>query len=188
MSNKLNVGGSVVPPAEIGFRVANPDDALCVGVLAMQVFLDTYATDGLRPDLARETLANYSPAIFEARIRDASNRFVVAERHGHLIAFSECCQSSQPPIPSLSIGTELVRLYVQRRSQRLGVGAALLAEAEAHARQSGAPVLWLTAWVGNTNARAFYEAQGYEDVGESGHEIEGQVYANRVYSKTLRPV
>ena len=37
-------------------RPATADDALCLGVLAMQVFLDTYATDGIRPPIAREAL------------------------------------------------------------------------------------------------------------------------------------
>ena len=31
------------------FRDANPDDALCLSVLAMQVFLDTYAPPGHPP-------------------------------------------------------------------------------------------------------------------------------------------
>ncbi len=35
-------------------RTGVPDDALCIGVLATQVFLDTYATSGIRPDLAYE--------------------------------------------------------------------------------------------------------------------------------------
>src|SRR5687767_9756157 len=130
----------------VEFRVARPADALCVGVLATQVFLDTYATDGLRPDLAREALASYSPAVFEARIRDPSNRFLLAERARHLVAFSECSFSSKPPIPSLSGGAQLVMLYVQRLSQRRGIGAALLAKAEAHAKEAGAPIVWLTAW------------------------------------------
>ena len=81
-------------PRDIEFRVAEPADALCVGVLATQVFLDTYATDGLRPDLAREALNNYDPTVFEARIRDSSSHFLLAERVGHLVAFSEC---SLPP-------------------------------------------------------------------------------------------
>jgi len=170
------------------FRVAKPADALCVGVLATHVFLNTYATDGLRPDLAREALANYSPTVFEARIRDSSNHFLLAERAGHLVAFSECSLSSKPPIPSLSAGVELVRLYVQRHSQRVGIGAALLAKAEAHAKVSGAPSMWLTAWLGNTNARAFYLAQGYKDVGTTSHLFEGRAYENRIYSKATMPI
>jgi diamine N-acetyltransferase len=169
----------------VEFRIAEPADALCVGVLATQVFLDTYAIDGLRADIAREALATYSPAVFDARIRDPSNRFVLAERAGHLVAFSECSVASEPPLPSLSAGVELFRLYVQRRAQRAGIGAALLAKAEAHAKASGAPCLWLTAWLGNANARAFYLAQGYEDVGATRHVFEGQAYENRIYTKVL---
>jgi GNAT superfamily N-acetyltransferase len=149
------------------------------------VFLDTYATDGLRPDLAREALAKYSTAVFEARIGDPSNHFLLAERAGHLVAFSEWSLSSEAPIPSLSGGVELARLYVQRLSQRVGIGAALLATAEANAKRAGAPILWLTVWLGNTNARTFYMAQGYKDVGTTSHVIEGRKYENRIYSKVL---
>ncbi|MDP9029793.1 MAG: GNAT family N-acetyltransferase, partial [Pseudomonadota bacterium] len=35
-------------------RDARPEDALCVGVLGMQVFLDTYATEGIRDSIAAE--------------------------------------------------------------------------------------------------------------------------------------
>lgn len=169
----------------VEFRLAEPADALCVGVLAMQVFLDTYAPDGLRPDIAREALANYRPTVFEVRIRDTSNHFILVERTGHLIAFSECSVSSEPPQPSLSMGVELVRLYVQRNAQRAGIGAALLARAESRAKGMRRPLLWLTAWSGNTNARAFYLAQGYEDVGATDHVFEGKAYENRIYRKVL---
>ena len=43
--------------ADVEYRNGTPDDALCISVLAMQVFLDTYAIDGLRNDIAREALA-----------------------------------------------------------------------------------------------------------------------------------
>jgi len=33
---------------DLSIRVGTPEDALCIGVLGMQVFLDTYATDGIR--------------------------------------------------------------------------------------------------------------------------------------------
>ena len=40
----------------VELRPADAADALCIGVLGMQVFLETYAPDGVRPDLAREVL------------------------------------------------------------------------------------------------------------------------------------
>lgn len=169
----------------VDFRVAEPADSLCIGVLATQVFLDTYAADGVRPDLAREVLANYSPSVFEARIRDSSNHFLLAERAGHLVAFSECSASAEPPLPSLTGGLALVRLYVQRPSQRTGIGAALLAKAEAHAISTGSPLLWLAAWSENVKARAFYLAHGYQDVGVTTYWFEGISYETCIYSKLL---
>lgn len=48
------------------FRSATPDDAVTISALAVQVFLDTYATDGVRPDLAHEALAVCSVEAFAA--------------------------------------------------------------------------------------------------------------------------
>ena len=45
--------------AELCLRAARAADAPCLGVLATQVFLDTYATGGIRPAVAREVLAAF---------------------------------------------------------------------------------------------------------------------------------
>ena len=46
---------------EITLRNAIPEDALCIGVLGMQVFLDTYATQGIRSSIANEALQAFAP-------------------------------------------------------------------------------------------------------------------------------
>ena len=178
----------IVETEPVSYRVAQPDDALCIAVLAMQVFLDTYVVDGLRPDLAREALSVYSPDAFAAQIRDASNHFVLAERREHLVAFSHCRHPSDPSLPTLVGGTELVRLYVQRRAHRQGLGVGLLRRAEEYARQFQPALLWLNAWAGNANARVFYAANGYDDIGESSYVFEGLAYENRVFRKRLDAV
>ena len=63
----------------ITYRRATPDDALCIGVLATQVFLDTYAPHGIRPDLAREALACYAPEVVATHLADPDVHFVLAE-------------------------------------------------------------------------------------------------------------
>lgn len=171
--------------AALTYRIAGPADALCVGVLALQVFLDTYAPDGLRPDLAREALALCSPEAFALRLADPACHCVLAERAGHLLGFAECNLALRAPAPHLGAGVELVRLYVQRHAHRMGLGAALLRRAEEAARNAGSPLLWLTAWVGNTNACAFYAAQGYEGVGTTEYVFENQSYENRIYCRRL---
>lgn len=169
----------------IAFREGHAGDALCLGVLATQVFLETYATSGIRPDLAREALAVYAVDRFRERLARCETRFLLAERQGHLLGFAETVAGGDAPRPELSAGVELTRLYVLRCAQRMGIGRELLQRTEAFAAGCGAPVLWLTAWEGNTNAIAFYLAQGLQDVGRATYRIEGQDYENRIFAKSL---
>jgi ribosomal protein S18 acetylase RimI-like enzyme len=167
------------------YRLGQPADALCISGLATQVFLDTYATDGMRADLAQEALSVYAPDRFESRLSNPATLFVLAERDGHLQGFAEIVANAEGPIPWLSAGTELVRLYVQRHAHRQGIGQALLQQAEALTRESGKPFLWLSAWVENHRARAFYQAQDYEEVGITHYEFGGNAYENRLFQKPL---
>ncbi len=173
-------------PAQARLRAGVPDDALCIGVLATQVFLDTYAIVGIRPDLAREVLDGYSPQVFAMRLTNPGLSFIVAERNAHLIGFAEVDCKSPCPVASVQSRVELARLYVQRRFQRCGVGTRLLHEAEALAARQGATALWLKTWSGNDRALAFYAALGYEDTAVSvEHRIEGKAYENRVFAKAV---
>ena len=79
------------------YRRATTEDALCLGVLATQVFLDTYAPQGIRPDLAREALACYSPEVMAAHLADPNVHFVLAESDGHLVAFLELALNRPSP-------------------------------------------------------------------------------------------
>jgi len=169
--------------AGVSYRPGEPADALCVGVLAMQVFLDTYATEGIRPDLAREALAGYSPEAFAPRLADRNASFVLAETAGHLIGIAELHHASACPADTRA-HVELVRLYVQQPYQRQGVGAQLMKHAERRASALGANALWLSAWCGNERALAFYPAVGYKDVGHAEHVIEGRAYPNRLFLKS----
>jgi diamine N-acetyltransferase len=49
--------------SELSFRRANSSDALCLSALATQVFLETYATEGIRPWLAREVQERFAARI-----------------------------------------------------------------------------------------------------------------------------
>ena len=166
-------------------RPATPDDALCLSVLAMQVFLDTYATEGIRPAIAREVLAGYSAEVFAADIAAPHTRITVAERAGHLIGFAHLTLGATAPLAPPGVQAELLRLYVQEPFTARGVGTALLSQAEAQAAAAGATVLWLTPWVHNHRARGFYSARGYADHGATFFRFEGEAHENRVVAKHL---
>jgi len=153
----------------------------------MQVFLDTYATEGVRPDLAREALSEYSPERFERRLRDEDRSFILAEVGAGLLGFAEIrTKPSAPPTQDdRHTGLELVRLYVQPSAQRAGLGRRLLREAELMCKGSGSDTLWLTAWSGNARALAFYKALGYVDLGTSTYTFQGKSYENRVMLREI---
>ena len=169
--------------ADVLYRRGTPDDALCISVLAMQVFLDTYAPHGLRDDLAREALTVYSTDAFAARLAQRVTHFLLAERLGYLLGFAEVAFDGLPPIPAVTGCAELVRLYIQRPFKRMRVGGALLGQSELLALNQSAAGLWLTAWSGNGPARSFYDASGYSDVGSTTYAIEGNAYENRIFVK-----
>jgi len=172
-------------PARLILRAANPDDALCLGVLGIQVFLDTYATQGIRPALAREVLSAFSTAAFAELFGDANTRVEVAEYAGHLVGFSQTSLRAAHELAPPGVQAELCRLYVQEPFTGRAVGTALLRSAEDLASRSGADVLWLTPWVHNQRARAFYARRGYRDHGATVFRFEGEAHENRVVARTL---
>ncbi len=59
-------------------------------------------------------------------------------------------------------------------------------EAEHFTASRGASLLWLTAWVGNPRALAFYPRLGYAEMGRTAHVFEGESYENRLFGKPLQ--
>jgi GNAT superfamily N-acetyltransferase len=173
------------PVTDFTLRAAVDSDALCIGVLATQVFLDTYATDGIRPSIAREVLEYFSPAAVSALLSAPGTRFIVAERAGHMIGFAQLTLGSSHELVSTRPTAELKRLYVQERFAGCGVGTALLRAAEALAAGEGAVTLWLTVWAGNHKALAFYARRGYKDLGVASYVFESEPYETRVFAKAL---
>lgn len=166
-------------------RPATPDDAVRLSALAIQVYLDTYASQGVSQGLAQEALTLLSCDAFAERARQPHLRLILAERGDGLIGFAEMDLTAGPAPGTLQEGAELVRLYVQPPFQRSGVGSQLIEAAEQLARAAQRPSLWLTAWEGNHRARAFYARRGYADLGATIHWIEGQPIGNRVLVRLL---
>ncbi len=169
----------------IAIRPATADDALCLGVLAMQVFLDTYATEGMRPAIAREALGSYAPDVYQHLLQASATFILVAERQGHLVGLAQVTLGTSHPLVSDASPAELDRLYVQRPFTGCGLGRALLQAAEQEAARRGATMVWLTPWVHNTRARHFYAREGYADVGLTWFELGAERHQNRVLTRPL---
>jgi ribosomal protein S18 acetylase RimI-like enzyme len=166
-------------------RLATPADAVTVSALSIQVFLDTYATGGVRADVAREAFEHYSVEAFARRLGEAERTFILAEAGAGLLGYAEALLSPLVAPGSACSGAQLVRLYVQPAAQRVGIGRTLLLRMEQAVLAAVIPSVWLTVWEGNSNARAFYSHMGYADVGVTKYSFEGHTYVNRVVAKRL---
>jgi GNAT superfamily N-acetyltransferase len=168
-------------------RIGTGADAVVVSALAIQVYLDTYGPQGVTAELAREAFVVCSADAFRERLACPELRVYLAVREDRLLGFAEVRTAPTTPPGRDAPGIEVVRLYVQPSSQRQGLGATLLLEAERLAREWNPPMVWLTAWAGNARARSFYAARGFLDVGPTPYVFEGREYENRVLVKSLSP-
>ena len=170
---------------ELTFRPATGDDALCISVLAAQVFVDTYATHGVRESIARHVTKELSFSSIAASIANSDHRFIVAEVAQHLVGFVQLKLRAENSAVRSPNAVEVVRLYVLQRFASSGVGTSLLARAEALAAAQGAQHTWLTAWVGNARALAFYRRRGYAECGPTTYVFQGENIENRLFVKAL---
>lgn len=166
-------------------RRAGPADALCIAVLGLQVFLDTYATEGIRAGIANEVLESFSPTAIATLLDQPQTRFDLAESNGHLVGFAQWQAGAGHALAPGAAPAELQRLYVQQRFTGRGLGATLLRHTEHAAHAVGAELMWLTAWVGNARARRFYPRHGYREMGVTSFSFQGESHENRLFAKAL---
>ncbi|MBA1291427.1 GNAT family N-acetyltransferase [Pseudomonas japonica] len=170
---------------QTAIRDAKLQDALCIAVLGMQVFLDTYATEGIRGPIAREVLDSFSPDNVAKIIARSDTFIIVAEVNHHLVGFAQVAMRTDHDLIPHPNSAELQRLYVQERFTGKGVGYRLLEEAEKQAYLGGASLLWATVWIGNNRALRFYPRQGYEHLGSPSYTFQDETHENQLFGKIL---
>jgi len=173
------------PVPVIAIRLATANDALCLGALGTQVWLDTYAVAGIRPAMAEEVRRSFSMGSLQTQMARPDTRVLLAEFNDHLVGFAQLRFDVEQAYVHSERPCELERLYVQRPFQGQRVGAQLLHEAEELAAQGGATAIWAAAWIHNMRALRFYERRGYSRLGSSWFELDRERHENWVLSKPL---
>ncbi len=145
-------------------RSGKYEDAHCLAALATQVWLHTYATDGITAEIAAYVISELTPGNYSSVLGDPSCHVFVAQNGNSLVGFSVIKFNTRGPVDSDS-SVELQTLYVQENFIGHGVGTLLLRAAEAKARQRSNGALWLTVNAKNARAIAFYARHGYTMIG-----------------------
>jgi ribosomal protein S18 acetylase RimI-like enzyme len=160
-------------------RVGRTEDAELLSALAIQVWLQTYATNGVSSVIARYVLSEFAPARFAVLLTESSAGLFVAEQGPNLLGYAVVKASAACPIPSIA-GAELATLYVQPPFHGKGVGASLLKRAELWATERMSTPVWLKTNSLNGRAIAFYSKHGYTKVGITFFELGDEKHENVV--------
>lgn len=166
-------------PVKTSIRQATPADAEILAAMATQVWLHTYATEGISTVIARYVLAEFSAAKFAAIVSHEHSAVLVAEVNAHAVGYAllnvgAACVSGGSFV-------EVASLYVQEHFTGKGIGSALLRECQELAQQrTGSAAVWLTVNAKNYPAIAFYKKHGLAQTGTTYFELGGEKHENHV--------
>lgn len=111
-----------------------------------------------RPDIFAGIVSKYTPAEVRARLENPDSGVFVAVSDDSVIGYIFCDIIKEGSSKTLYIDD----LCVDGSCRRGGVGSALMARAEAYAREKKCNSIMLNVWEFNRTAVMFYEKCGYE--------------------------
>ena len=160
-------------------RLGHLEDAERLAALAIQVWLHTYASEGISSTIATYVLSEFTKEKFVSRLAEKSSAVFVAEIDKNLVGYSVCDANTSCPV-TVDAKVELSTLYVQEHFGSRGVGSSLLQQAELWAKQRADSSIWLTVNSENSRAMAFYAKHGYTSVGITYFRLGQEDHQNHV--------
>ena len=156
-------------------REANKKDSINLAALSIQVWLHTYATDGVRKELSSFVLNEFTKEKFLSHINNPDYRILVAIENDHLVGYVMINLKSF--WKNESNGFEIEKLYVQEHFQGTGLGRKLISEV----MDRYGDAFWLSTWVENKAGIGFYKHLGFVDVDHLDFKLsEDEIAENRV--------
>ncbi|MFN8362049.1 MAG: GNAT family N-acetyltransferase [Candidatus Kapaibacterium sp.] len=174
----------MTPRNDITIRLAGILDAANLAVLQQQVWIATYATEGIRDEYSTYVLATFTPDTMRESMLNPDIRTFIAEVDGHVIGCVVIDLQPDAPIEGIA-GAEIDVLYVLERFIGQGVGHALLNYALSECKAKGYDAVWLTVFHENERALRFYQAHHFHDIGHTFFEMDGNQYENRIMLRAI---
>ena len=149
--------------APFKIRTATISDAYKIASVNVAAWHETYT--GLLP---AEILSGVTEAVRAKRWISILNSFdetnghaaFLAETHGVPLGYVSVGSQRDKALADQGFSAEVTSIYVLQKSQRMGVGRALLRQAAHHLHHAGHSTASLWVLEANTNARRFYKALG----------------------------
>ena len=146
-------------------RRATPADARLLAELALTTFIETFARDNTRENMALYMAKSFGEAIQHDELADPRTVVFFAERDGETVGYTMLRDGPPPDARDDAEAIEIARLYSATHLIGAGVGATLMRRCIDEAVARGRRTLWLGVWERNARAIAFYRRWGFTDVG-----------------------
>lgn len=147
----------------VTYRDALRDDAALMSAIGARTFTETFGHLYSAENLAA-FLVSHSEASWYGELSDPRFSVRIAEDGVEAAGFAKVGPPSLP-FETKRVAVELRQLYVLKPWQGAGIAPVLMDWALGEARRRGAEELYLSVFVDNRRARAFYNRYGFEEVG-----------------------
>ncbi|PKP98610.1 MAG: N-acetyltransferase [Alphaproteobacteria bacterium HGW-Alphaproteobacteria-13] len=168
-------------------EAARAEDADALSRFAERAFTDTFAHLYDPADLAAFLPTWNPPERICAQIADPAWAIRVARgADGAITGFAKMGPLDLPLPPDQPAGnaTELHQLYVSEAAKGTGIAAALMQWAIGWARER-ASILYLSVFIDNPRAQAFYRRYGFVDVGRNPFRVGNHIDEDRIWRLDL---
>ena len=170
---------------EISIKKAKPTDLNNLAVLKQQVWISTYATEGLVEEFSSYVLSEYSVEKVRKSLTDKNKRTFIATINEAIIGCAEVLLYPASPITSVEPCLEITTLYVLEKFQEVGIGKKLLEECLKEIKKMNYREAWLTVYHKNFRAIEFYTKQQFTHVGDTDFLLGKDKHKNYIMLKKI---
>jgi malate dehydrogenase (oxaloacetate-decarboxylating)(NADP+) len=153
-------------PGGLHLRRAMPADAAALAAFAAQTFIDAFGPENDPANVAAYVSQVYGEAQQAREIADPNTITLLAEGPHGLAAYAQVRRTTPPACVTAPHAVELHRIYLHRDWQGRTLAQRLMIAVHHAARELGGQYLYLGVWEKNARAIAFYERQGFHQVGD----------------------
>ena len=165
-------------------READLVDVMNLTVLKQQVWIATYALEGIRNEFSVYVLSEFTPENIREAVMDSNKLIYIAEIDHHIIGCVEIEFNSKCPVKSEK-GPEISVLYVLERFTGMGIGQLLLDKAFKVCKELYLNSVWLTVYHKNERAIKFYLKNEFKESGITYFELVNNRYDNKIMTRKI---
>lgn len=167
---------------DIVVRVATKEDAALIADLSRQTFYETFAAQNKAADIEKFLNEQFTRAALMAEVGAPGNTFLLAYAADQPAGYARL---REPENSRDADSLEIARLYNVKDMIGKGVGKALMQACMELAAAKKKRRVWLGVWERNERAIRFYEAWGFEKVGEHDFVLGNDVQRDWIMQKNL---